>query len=62
MLSGNVSEGRGMAFVIVQHVDLAHEGIMLELLKNKKHMKVVQAKDHTSVKPDCRKRTSHENR
>ncbi|MGD0819904.1 MAG: chemotaxis protein CheB [Desulfomonilia bacterium] len=50
-LLGNVSEGRGIAYVIVQHLDPTHKGIMPELLQRMTHMKVTQVKDRTPVKP-----------
>ncbi|HEU5070709.1 MAG TPA: chemotaxis protein CheB [Verrucomicrobiae bacterium] len=43
----------GMAFVIVQHLDPTHKGIMPELLQRGTGMKVVQVKDRTRVQPDC---------
>ena len=42
-----------MAFVIVQHLDPTHKGIMAELLQRATGMKVVQVKDRTKVQPDC---------
>jgi chemotaxis methyl-accepting protein methylase len=45
--------GSGMAFVIVQHLDPTHKGIMPELLQRATDMKVVQVKDRTKVGPDC---------
>jgi chemotaxis methyl-accepting protein methylase len=49
----NVPEKSGMAFVIVQHLDPTHKGIMAELLQRGTVMPVVQVKDRTRVKPDC---------
>ena len=49
----NVPEGSGMAFVIVQHLDPTHKGIMAELLQRDTTMKVTQVKDHTRVRPNC---------
>ena len=49
---GNVPEKSGLAFVIVQHLDPTHKGIMPELLQRTTGMKVVQVKDRTKVKPD----------
>lgn len=43
----------GMAFVIVQHLDPTHKGIMPELLQRGTGMNVVQVKDRTTVRPDC---------
>lgn len=43
----------GLAYVIVQHLDPTHKGIMAELLQRVTGMKVVQVKDRTLVKPDC---------
>ena len=42
-----------MAFVIVQHLDPTHKGIMPELLQRGTAMKVIQVKDRTKVRPDC---------
>ena len=50
---GHVPAGSGMAFVIVQHLDPTHKGIMCELLQRVTHMKVIQVKDRTRVRPDC---------
>ena len=49
----NVPTESGMAFVIIQHLDPTHKGIMVELLQRTTTMKVVQAKDSTAVKPNC---------
>lgn len=49
----HVPAGSGMAFVIVQHLDPTHKGIMPELLQRDTGMKVVQVKDRTRVRPDC---------
>lgn len=48
-----VPPGSGMAFVIVQHLDPTHKGIMPELLQRATGMKVVQVKDRTPVRPEC---------
>jgi two-component system CheB/CheR fusion protein len=50
---GHVPAGSGMAFVIVQHLDPTHKGIMPELLQRDTGMKVFQVKDRTPVRPDC---------
>jgi two-component system CheB/CheR fusion protein len=50
---GHVPPDSGMAFVIVQHLDPTHKGIMPELLQRGTGMKVVQVKDRTTVQPDC---------
>ena len=42
-----------MAFVIVQHLDPTHKGIMPELLQRATGMEVFQVKDRMRVKPDC---------
>ena len=49
----NVPEKSGMAFVIVQHLDPTHKGMMAELLQHSTPMKVMQVKDRTPVQPDC---------
>ncbi|MDQ1331119.1 MAG: two-component system, chemotaxis family, CheB/CheR fusion protein [Thermodesulfobacteriota bacterium] len=48
----NVPAKSGMAFVIVQHLDPTHKGIMVELLKRFTPMTVVQVKDLMQVNPD----------
>ena len=48
----HVPSESGMAFVIVQHMDPTHKGIMPELLQRATGMKVVQVKDRTKVRPD----------
>jgi two-component system CheB/CheR fusion protein len=50
---GHVPARSGMAFVVVQHLDPTHKGIMAELLQRITEMKVVQVKDRTTVRPDC---------
>ena len=50
---GKVPEGSGMAFVIVQHLDPTHKGMMVELLQRGTAMQVIQVKDRTRVQPDC---------
>jgi len=44
----NVPVGSGMAFVIVQHLDPTHKGILAELLQRVTPMKVSQIKDRTA--------------
>ena len=50
---GGVPEDSGMAFVIIQHLDPTHQGIMAELLQRGTKMKVSQVKDRTKVQPNC---------
>ncbi|WP_052257208.1 chemotaxis protein CheB [Flavobacterium sp. AED] len=42
----------GMAFVVIQHLDPTHVGIMPELLQRMTQMKVLQATDTLKVKPN----------
>jgi two-component system CheB/CheR fusion protein len=49
----HVPQGSGMAFVIIQHLDPTHKGIMAELLQRTTGMAVFQVKDRMRVKPDC---------
>jgi two-component system CheB/CheR fusion protein len=49
----NVPPNCGIAFVIVQHMDPTHKGVMPDLLQRSTSMKVVQVKDRTRVEPDC---------
>ncbi len=48
-----VPQQSGMAFVIVQHLDPIHKGIMPELLQRATGMQVFQAQDRMKVKPDA---------
>ena len=43
----------GMAFVIIQHMDPTHKGIMPELLQRTTEMEVFQVRDRMRVKMDC---------
>jgi len=49
----NMPEENGMAFVVIQHLDPNHAGIMPELLQRMTTMKVTQATDRLKVKPNC---------
>jgi two-component system CheB/CheR fusion protein len=49
---GHVPEKSGMAFVIIQHMDPTHKGIMVEILQRGTPMKVIQVADGTRVRPD----------
>jgi two-component system CheB/CheR fusion protein len=49
----NVPKDSGMAFVVIQHLDPTHAGIMPELLQRLTTMKVYQATDRLKVKPNC---------
>jgi two-component system CheB/CheR fusion protein len=49
----HVPEGSDMAFVIVQHLDPTHKGIMPELLQRATGMEVFQVRDRMKVKPNC---------
>jgi len=50
---GHVLENSGMAFVIIQHLDPTHKGIMPELLQRATGMEVFQVRDRLRVKPNC---------
>lgn len=49
----HVPEDSGMAFVVVQHLDPTHKGIMPELLQRATGMEVFQVRDRMKVKPNC---------
>jgi len=49
----NMPKDNGMAFVVIQHLDPNHVGIMPELLQRITSMKVIQASDMLKVKPNC---------
>lgn len=49
----HVPEDSGMAFVVIQHLDPTHKGIMPELLQRATGMEVFQVRDRMKVKPNC---------
>ncbi|MBN2438779.1 MAG: PAS domain-containing protein [Deltaproteobacteria bacterium] len=49
----HVPENSGAAFVIVQHLDPTHKGILHELLQRTTSMEVFQVSDRMRVKPNC---------
>jgi two-component system CheB/CheR fusion protein len=49
----HVPDNSGIAYIIIQHLDPAHKGIMHELLQRVTPMKVVQVKDRMKVEPNC---------
>ena len=53
LLFENMPKDNGMAFVVIQHLDPNHVGIMPELLQRVTNMKVIQASDRLRVKPNC---------
>jgi len=50
---GHVPLESGMGFVIIQHLDPTHKGMMAELLQRATTMDVQQVKDRMRVMPDC---------
>jgi two-component system CheB/CheR fusion protein len=50
---GNMPADSGMAFVVIQHLDPTHKGIMPELLQRITQMKVFQASDRLEVQANC---------
>ncbi len=49
----NIPKDNGMAFVVIQHLDPTHVGMMPELLQRTTSMKVYQATDNVKIKPNC---------
>jgi len=49
---GSAPKDSGMAFVVIQHLDPTHVGILPELLQRTTTMQVVQVSDRLPVKPD----------
>ena len=49
----NVAENSGLAYVVVQHLDPTHKGMLPELLQRVSKMRVIQVKDRTVVNPNC---------
>jgi len=50
---GNMPNDSGMAFVVIQHLDPNHVGILPELLQRITPMKVFQVSDRLTMKPNC---------
>jgi two-component system CheB/CheR fusion protein len=48
----HVPERSGMAYVVVQHLDPTHKGMLVELLQRSTKMPVAQAKDRLKAEPD----------
>ena len=48
----NMPKDSGMAFVVIQHLDPTHAGIMPELLQRTTVMKVIQVTDNLKAKPN----------
>jgi two-component system CheB/CheR fusion protein len=48
----HVPEKCGLGFVVVQHLDPTHKGMLVELLARVTPMKVLQVKDRLKVEPD----------
>ena len=48
----HVPKACGLGFVVVQHLDPTHKGIMVELLQRNTSMPVVQIKDRMRIEPD----------
>jgi len=48
----HVPKNSGLGFVIVQHLDPTHKGIMVELLQRSTSMPVVQIKDQMIIEPE----------
>ncbi len=49
----NVPENSGMAYVVVQHLDPTHKGMLPELLQRISKLEVIQVKNGMEVKPNC---------
>ena len=49
----NVPAASGLAFVVIQHLDPTHQGVLPELLQRTTGMPVIQVEDRTVVRPDC---------
>ena len=49
----NVPENSGMAYVVIQHLDPTHKGMLPELLQRISGMDVFQVSDRMHVRPNC---------
>jgi len=50
---GMVPVDSGLAYVVVQHLDPKHSGMLPELLQRATRLKVMQAEDRMPLAPDC---------
>ena len=48
----NLPDTTGLAFIVIQHLDPTHKGMMVELLQRATPMKVVQIRDRQRVEPN----------
>jgi two-component system CheB/CheR fusion protein len=48
----HLPDNSGLAFVVVQHSDPTHKGMLVDLLSRATPMKVLQVKDRLKVEPD----------
>src|SRR5580692_3420138 len=49
---GHVPKESGLGFVVVQHLDPTHKGIMVELLQRSTTMPVLQIRDRMKIEPN----------
>ncbi|MDO9269095.1 MAG: chemotaxis protein CheB [Methylobacter sp.] len=49
----HVPDDMGVAFVVIQHLDPNHKGMMPELLQRMTAMTVLEARNRMKIKPDC---------
>ena len=49
----NVSDKSGMAYIVIQHLDPTHKGMLPELLQRVSKMKVTQVTNNMLVLPNC---------
>jgi len=49
----HVPDSMGVAFVVVQHLDPNHKGMMAELLQRTTAMTVLETQNRMKIKPDC---------
>lgn len=49
----NVPQNSNLAFVIIQHMDPTHKGVLVELLQRNTKMQIFQARDRMRVKANC---------
>ncbi|MDP3877445.1 MAG: chemotaxis protein CheB [Methylobacter sp.] len=49
----HMPDNLGIAFIVIQHLDPNHKGIMPELLQRTTAMTVLQAQNRMTIKPDC---------
>src|SRR5688500_15935572 len=52
-LFDHLPQDSGISFIVIQHLSSDHNRLMAELLSKHTTMRVLEAKENTTVEPDC---------